>query len=253
MREEVLSGGNMGLVVKAGDTVRRVSGEWTPAVHELLRCYESAGISETPRPLGIDDEGREVLTFIEGMTLDRTPPKVRWSSSILHAAGTLLRRLHDAGRPAKRGRTWRSESRSPAEVICHNDFAPYNLIVRGDRLVGVIDFDMAAPGPRIRDFAYLAYRLVPYAEDAVGFESAVHGSCEDRLRELIEAYGGGFGPAAVRIAAAQRLDDLAVFTEEHASTTGRQDFAEHAAMYRRDAERFRSHDRSQSSRRGEPG
>ena len=48
-------------------------------------------------------------------------------------------------------------------MICHNDYAPYNLVFRDGRLVGVIDFETAAPGPRAWDLAYLAYRLVPLA------------------------------------------------------------------------------------------
>ena len=56
---------------------------------------------------------------------------------------------------------WQSPTREPAEVVCHNDFAPYNTVFRDRRLTGVIDWDMASPGPRVRDLSYLAYRLVP--------------------------------------------------------------------------------------------
>lgn len=241
MQGETLSGGNMDPVVKIGDTVRRVSGEWTGAVHDLLRCYESAGISETPRPRGIDREGREVLTFIEGATLEQAPPETRWQPSILRSAGALLRRLHDASEPLVAGsRVWRSEAHAPVEVLCHNDFAPYNLVVREQVVVGIIDFDMASPGPRIWDFAYLAYRLVPLVEDAVGFDPARYGTRQHRLGALSEAYGADFTPLEVRAVAAQRLDDLAAFTERRATDTGWQEFTEHAAMYRRDAERCRN-------------
>ena len=48
-------------------------------------------------------------------------------------------------------------------MICHNDFAPYNLAFRDGLPVGAIDFEAASPGPRAWDLAYLAYRLVPLA------------------------------------------------------------------------------------------
>jgi hypothetical protein len=65
--ETPLSGGNMSSgVVRVGDTVRRPAGPWTPAVHALLTHLYEAGFRGAPRPLGIDERGREVLTFIPG-------------------------------------------------------------------------------------------------------------------------------------------------------------------------------------------
>jgi hypothetical protein len=62
-----LGGGNMSSgVVRVGDTVRRPAGPWTPAVHALLTHLHEAGFGGAPRPLGIDDRGREVLTFMPG-------------------------------------------------------------------------------------------------------------------------------------------------------------------------------------------
>ena len=62
-----LSGGNMSTgVVRAGDTVRRPAGPWTPAVHALLTHLHEAGFRGAPRPLGVDDRGREILTFVPG-------------------------------------------------------------------------------------------------------------------------------------------------------------------------------------------
>ena len=65
--EEPLTGGNVSrAVVRVGDTVRRPAGPWTPAVHALLAHLHSAGLTGAPGPLGIDERGREVLTFIPG-------------------------------------------------------------------------------------------------------------------------------------------------------------------------------------------
>ena len=65
--ETPLGGGNMNSgVVRVGDTVRRPAGPWTPAVHALLAHLHAAGFDGAPRPLGIDEQGREVLTFISG-------------------------------------------------------------------------------------------------------------------------------------------------------------------------------------------
>ncbi|MGW9114864.1 phosphotransferase [Microbacterium sp. NPDC055683] len=238
--EEILSGGNMGPVVRVGDTVRRVAGPWTPAVHDLLRECEKAGVHRVPRPLGSDDQGREILSYVDGRMMSALPPGEMWRPDLLTSAAVLLRRIHDAGVPlvASRG-PWRQPAREPAEVICHNDFAPYNLVVSDDGGVGAIDFDMASPGSRVWDVAYLAYRLAPFAEDAPGHDVARDGSREARVAALVAAYGGSWAHDDIRAEAARRLDALAAFTDDRAESTGRADFVFHAGMYRRDAARLR--------------
>lgn len=233
-----LTGGNTAPVARVGDTVRRVAGEWTPAVHRLLDQLAAAKVDEAPKALGFDDQGREVLTFIDGSVLVDAAPEVLWAENVLTAAARLLRRMHDASVPLVNDRDaiWRSDRHEPAEVICHNDFAPYNLIVQGDVLNGVIDFDFASPGSRLWDFAYLAYRIVPFAEDASGADGLDR---SQRLGKLITAYGEPFAADDVVAAAACRLDELQAFTLDRAAQTGRTDFLEHAAMYQRDAKRLR--------------
>jgi hypothetical protein len=39
---------------------------WSPAVHDLLRHLESVGFPYSPRVLGVDEQGREILTYLHG-------------------------------------------------------------------------------------------------------------------------------------------------------------------------------------------
>lgn len=172
MADEIpLVGGNVTRTSRSGSVVHRQSGPWTSTIHTLLRHLRSAGFDQAPRPLGCDAQGREMLTYIEGVAGffsagGPNPPNL-WSDRVLVEAARLLRRYHDATRsfvpPASA--TWQLTFPDPSrhEVICHNDFAPYNLIFVGGRVQALIDFDTAGPGPAVWDVAYAAYRFVPLA------------------------------------------------------------------------------------------
>lgn len=234
MEEQILSGGNSNTVVRVGETVHRVPGPWTPAVHELLRTLLAAGVHEVPEPLGFDDQGREMLSFLPGAVGNYPLPVWIWQQEILDDAGGLLRRVHDASVPlVGLDLEWSSPSREPAEVICHNDVAPYNMTFVDGHVAGLFDFDAASPGPRMWDLAYLVYRLAPLAEDA-GIDITVDERLA-RIDRVVEAYGMPFQRVEILRTLANRLRDLATYTDGRLRETGNSEFATHAAMYRRDA------------------
>ncbi|MUL43736.1 aminoglycoside phosphotransferase family protein [Streptomonospora sp. PA3] len=157
----VLRGG-VNTVRRVGDTVHRPATAAAPAIHRLLRHLRAQGFDGAPAPLGFDRSGEEVLTYLHGDVHQALPPELR-TGELLESAAVLLRRLHDATADfsAPPGEHWNQPPRSPAEVVCHGDTAPYNCVVRGGRAVGFIDFDTAHPGPRLWDLAYAVYRFAP--------------------------------------------------------------------------------------------
>ncbi|MDP3315657.1 MAG: phosphotransferase [Devosia sp.] len=149
MVEEIaLSGGRMTAgVVRIGDTVRRpISGDRSE-IHALLRYLENFGCTATPRFLGIDEAGREILSYLPG---DVPPDLGHYDEPVLRAAGALLRSFHDAssGFPAV--------GDAGAEVMCHNDWGPPNAVFSDGFPVGIIDFDTVRPGLRLWDLGYSA-------------------------------------------------------------------------------------------------
>ncbi len=236
--ETPLDGGNMSAVSRLGDEIRRPMGPWSRNVHELLGTLRRAGITEVPEVLGTTADGRERLSFIEGVVGHYPLPHWLWSDSSLESAARLLRRIHDASVIHVQTREgWRGAAREPVEVICHNDFAPYNLVFRDGAVVGVIDFDMAAPGPRLWDLAYLAYRLVPFVEDAAAPPS-IRDAEDARLGALLTAYGTDAPAERLWEVMAARLDALAEHTR--GETARRPELLGHALMYERDAARLRA-------------
>ncbi len=173
--EIALRGGTHGPVVRIGDTVRRVPAPARDAIHALLRHLELVGFTGAPRCLGLDDQGREILTFIDGevaVRLDGQPlPDYVRSDSALTQLGRLTRELHDAtvGFEAPPGTEWSYLEGAPrdGEVICHNDLGPWNTVFRSGAPVAFIDWDGAAPAPRMWDVAYAVYRFVPFVPDEI--------------------------------------------------------------------------------------
>jgi hypothetical protein len=237
MTEESLGGGNINTVTRVGDRVLRSAGEWTPAIHRLLAHLRDQGLDWVPEPLGVTDDGREIIGYMEGDVPAYPMPDWLWNDCLLTDTARKLRALHDA----TDGYTdpdaeWRMASHSPAEVICHNDFAPYNMVFRDGACVGVFDFDMASPGPRLWDLAYLAYRIVPLTAPANpdGMDFSLERRLE-RLDSLVAAYGIPYLRSEVLHMAIDRLEDLARFSERTVDELNRPELFDHAALYRADA------------------
>ena len=188
-----LPGGGMAPVVRVGDTVRRRAGSWTPAVHALLRYLEAAGFDAAPRALGIDEQGREVLSFVEGEAGRRRADPVIHGDEALAAVARLIRRYHDvaAGFTPPPDAAWRFMAGAPREgIVCHNDLGPVNTIYLDGLPRALIDWDFAAPCPPQWDLAYAAWRYVALYTDEdcvrLGLPVRPRGP---RLRLFLDAYG----------------------------------------------------------------
>ncbi|MGB0385926.1 MAG: phosphotransferase [Ardenticatenaceae bacterium] len=194
-KEIPLTGGNVNPdVVRVGNTVRRSTTAISPTVHQLLLHLEAKGFEGCPRFLGIDNKKREILSFLDGET--GIPSYIWHGDESVIATAKLLRSYHDATLDfAKKanmvwGITYPDASRH--EVICHNDFAPYNFIYCSQLPVAVIDFDLVGPGPRLRDVAYASYWLTPLSfnsNDQRIFTEADIQNGSRRLHLFCETYG----------------------------------------------------------------
>jgi Ser/Thr protein kinase RdoA (MazF antagonist) len=172
--------GNSGGAFLVGDTVRRPTGPWTPAVHALLD-YLRPRLAGVPAVLGFDDAGREVLSYLPGRVIDIHAELL--TSAQLRSVARWTRSFHEAVIGFAHPGPWRFPAIDSPVLVAHNDIGTYNLCFDGDAVAGVFDWDLAAPSSPLMELAYLAWHCVPLWQDH-GADRAAAG-----LELIASAYG----------------------------------------------------------------
>jgi aminoglycoside phosphotransferase (APT) family kinase protein len=227
--EVQLDGGiaNAGQVVRVGGTVRRPASAFTDAIFAFLDHLHRAGYDGCPRPLGIDDQGREVLSFIEGEV--PIPPFPAWSMSeaSLTSVARLHRRFHEAAASFDpSGFAWSDELADPrgGALIVHNDICPENVVFRDGEAVAFLDWDFAAPGRPLWDVAAVMSMWGPVrdpSDPVAGMEGLDPFA---RARVIADAYGLD---AAERAALPEVfVDRLSISLVERRAAAGERAFIE---------------------------
>jgi hypothetical protein len=94
-------------IVRIGDTVRRPLRPFSLTVQAYLAHLRDAGFTGAPLPFGVDEQGREVLSFVPGDVPRNPLPPETAGDDVLVALARLIRALHEAsagvGAAARRG------------------------------------------------------------------------------------------------------------------------------------------------------
>jgi hypothetical protein len=193
--EDLLTGGttNRGQVVRVGDTVRRPQRLTSPATHALLEHLADVGFAGAPRFLGVDRQGREILSYVPGTAITPPYPAEALTDEALVSVAGLVRGYHDAVRtfdPAPY--RWPSSPPAPfaGELISHNDVNLDNVVFRDGRAVALIDFDLASPGSRVWDVACAARLWAPLRPERY-IDDPRRGRAIARFRLFVDSYGLG--------------------------------------------------------------
>lgn len=156
-------------IVRIGDTVRRPLGPFSLTVQAYLAHLRAAGFTGAPLPFGVDEQGREVLSFVPGEVHRHPLPPEAAGDDVLVALARLIRALHEAsagwepppgavwgGTPASQGRITEQ-----AELVSHRDYATGNVVFRDGLPAALIDFDLARPTTRLYDIANALWFWAP--------------------------------------------------------------------------------------------
>lgn len=213
MDEEKLTTNDKHPIVRIGDTVHRPTSWWTPAVHELLKYLELVGFKYSPRVLGFDEQGREILTFMAGESGKEGWYKIH-SDNALRNYAKLLRDYHDAVASyepsAKTIWAYAEGGLKPGEIVCHGDFGPWNITWDGETPTGIIDWDLIFPAEPSYDIFYALEYSAPFRDDENTLRWHHFEEVPDRKRRVgvfLEAYGSNreeLGDIVAGVATTQR-------------------------------------------------
>jgi len=190
--EEPLLGGltNTGLTMRVGDTVRRPLRPTSAATKAVLDHLERARFEGAPRYLGVDDSGREVLTYIEGRAPVEPHPEWALTDAALVSVAVLLRGYHEAVAsfdPTPHDWPQAVPRAFNAGLVSHNDPNLDNVIFDGGRAIALIDFDLASPGSAGWDLACCARLWAPLRERS-DCPPPLRGRSLERLALFADAY-----------------------------------------------------------------
>jgi hypothetical protein len=185
-------------IVRIGDTVRRPLRPFSLTVQAYLAHLRDAGFAGAPLPLGVDEQGREVLSFVPGDVARWLPPREWTGAEVLAALARLIRSLHEAsaGWVPPPDAVW---FRSPAgtgrpitehtELVSHRDYALGNVVFRDGLPAALIDFDLAKPTTRVYDIANALWYWAPLRDPRDRPPLLADAGIPDRVAVFADAYG----------------------------------------------------------------
>ena len=172
--------------------MRRPLRPTSPATKALLDHLERVGFDGAPRYLGVDDCGREVLSFIPGQAAIAPYPDWALTDDALVSVAQLLRRYHDAVASFDpSGHRWPHPlpRRFDHGLVSHNDPNLDNVIFENGRAVALIDFDLASPGSVAWDLACSATTLGAAARAT----RHARRKCDDRSLARLALFADAYG------------------------------------------------------------
>jgi len=188
-------------IIRLGDTVRRPLRPFSLTIQSFLAHLHGRGFHDAPRPLGIDDQGREMLSFVPGQVPREPLPDAACRPEVLTALAGLVRRLHEAAQDwaPPPGAAWGALPGRPdpgtvtlfesAELVSHRDYCPGNVVFRQGVPAALIDFDLARPTTRVYDIANALYWWAPLLDPADRPAGLVDADVPARVALFADAYG----------------------------------------------------------------
>ena len=122
----------------------------------------------SPRVLGFDEQGREILSFIEGESGKNGWEKIVGDGGLRKYA-KLLREYHDAVAgyhpPPNSEWAYSKSGIKNGKIMCHGDFGVWNIVWKDNEPVGIVDWDFVVPAKPRYDILYALEYSAPFRDD----------------------------------------------------------------------------------------
>jgi hypothetical protein len=172
--EIILTGGRVTKgVIKKGNFVYRPCCNNSNFVHKVLLWLETKGSIISPYFKGISEDGREIITFLDGNSPNNLGD---FTNEQLFKAGKIIKNIHEllSDFPGcKKGQT-----------VCHNDLSPCNFMFNNNMPYAVFDWDSCRIGDPKDDLAY-AVKMWCDIGNPVQTVNEVNG----KIKQMIQGYG----------------------------------------------------------------
>jgi aminoglycoside phosphotransferase (APT) family kinase protein len=177
------------------DLVLRPVRPWTPTIHAFLEHLRGEGLTSVPEPVGIEGDVEAVRVIPGDSGADAWQHQV--GEEGVRSAARLLREVHEASRGFARSdrATWALPPQPGADVVCHGDPGPWNMVWDGPRAIGLIDWDLAHPAPAMSDVAYALEYFTPFRSDELACDDSGghHFPSPPDRRARLSAFASAYG------------------------------------------------------------
>jgi thiamine kinase-like enzyme len=187
MEEETLSKDKR--VYRKNNMVMRPLEPWSENIHLLINHLYNKGLP-VPKVIRTDDT-HEYLEYINGELVD----PYKWTNEGLYEIGKLVRNLHDGAKDFinknMEWKPWYLRELGTLELCGHGDIAPWNIITKDGKPIGIIDWECAGPIDPTIELARVCWLFPQLHDDDLGklYELPSAQERGKQIKIILDAYG----------------------------------------------------------------
>jgi hypothetical protein len=177
-------------VYKENDMVIRPIEPWSNNIHLLLKHFYINGLP-VPKIIKTDNT-HEYLEYINGEQIH----PYKWNNESLAEIANLVKKLHSTAETFEYNKNmewkpWCLRELGELKLCSHGDIAPWNIITKGNAIVGLIDWEYAGPIDPMIELARVCWLFPQLVDDDLGTLYGLPSPKErgKQVRLILDIYG----------------------------------------------------------------